>query len=67
MRRVTSIAVALVAVGFLALPSMSFGQAAVVARDTITTTSTETGLTDDCLPGRTGTLVGTGVFSYQSV
>jgi hypothetical protein len=66
-RRVTSIAVALVAVSLLAVPSISFGRDTVVARYIMTTTSTETGLTDDCLPGLTGTLVGTGVVRYRSV
>jgi hypothetical protein len=41
--------------------------AATVIRDTITTPIFETGLTDDCRPGLTGTIVGTDVFSFQSV
>lgn len=45
----------------------SMAGAATITRDTITQPSTETGLTDDCLPGLTGTIVGTDVFSYQSV
>jgi hypothetical protein len=40
---------------------------ATVFRETITGTSTETGIPDDCRPGVTGTIVGTGVVSYQSV
>ena len=41
--------------------------APIIIRDTITTPAFETGLTDDCRPGLTGTLVGTDVFSFQSV
>ena len=39
----------------------------IIIRDTITTPMTETGLTDDCRPGLTGTIVGIGVLSFQSV
>ena len=63
------------AVAFAALLAVSAGTAmtapasaaAIVIRDTITTTSSDTGLTDDCRPGLTGTIVGTDVFSFQSV
>ena len=41
--------------------------AAVVTRDSITTTLSDTGIPDDCRPGITGTIVGTEVFSFQSV
>ena len=41
--------------------------APIIFRDTVTTPIFETGLTDDCLPGLTGTIVGTDVMSYQSV
>lgn len=41
--------------------------APIVTRDTITTTDTFAGLTDDCRPGITGTIVGTDVFSFQTV
>jgi hypothetical protein len=41
--------------------------APIIIRDTITTPIFEPGLTDDCRPGLTGTLVGTDVFSSQSV
>jgi hypothetical protein len=41
--------------------------APIIIRDTITTPIFETGLTDDCRPGLTGTLAGTDVFSFQSV
>jgi len=40
---------------------------AVVTRGTITTVSSDTGLTDGCHPGATGTIAGTDTFSYQSV
>jgi hypothetical protein len=41
--------------------------APIIIRDTITTPIFETGLTDDCRPGMTGTIVGTHVFGFQSV
>jgi hypothetical protein len=39
--------------------------APIIIRDTVTTPIFESGLTDDCLPGLTGTIVGTDVVSYQ--
>jgi hypothetical protein len=39
----------------------------VIIRDTFTVPTFEAGLTDDCRPGLTGTLVGTAVISFQSV
>jgi hypothetical protein len=45
----------------------SASAAPIIIRDTITTQFFETGLTDDCRPGLTGTLVGIGVLSFQSV
>jgi hypothetical protein len=39
----------------------------IIVRDTVTSSGSETGLTDDCRPGLTGTINGTDVFSYQSV
>jgi hypothetical protein len=39
----------------------------LIIRDTVTISTFEPGLTDDCRPGLTGTLVGTGVISFQSV
>src|SRR4029453_3273093 len=39
----------------------------IITRETVTGPTFETGLTDDCRPGLTGTLVGTGFFSFQSV
>ena len=41
--------------------------AATVTRTTTATSSFETGLTDDCRPGLTGTLVGTGTITFQRV
>jgi hypothetical protein len=41
--------------------------APIIIRDTVTTPIFESDLTDDCLPGLTGTIVGTDVLSYQSV
>ena len=49
---------------FLAAPASA---AAIVTRDTVTGTSTESGLLDDCRPGITGTIVGTDVFQFQTV
>lgn len=40
---------------------------AVIVRQTVTTPLSETGLTDDCRPGVTGTLTGTDVLITQSV
>jgi hypothetical protein len=63
------------AVAFAALLAVSAGTAmtapasaaAIVIRDTVTNDFSETGLTDDCLPGVTGTLQGTGVVTSESV
>ena len=41
--------------------------APIINRDTVTSPIFETGLTHDCRPGLTGTIVGTDVFSFQSV
>ncbi len=41
--------------------------AATVTRETITTSILEPGQTDDCRPGLTGTLVGTGTITFQRV
>ena|SRR5215213_5685735 len=41
--------------------------APIIIRDTVTNPIFETGLTDDCRPGLTGTIVGTDVMSFQSV
>jgi len=41
--------------------------AAIVTRDTITTTFTESGVPNDCRPGVTGSLEGTNVFDFHSV
>jgi hypothetical protein len=41
--------------------------AAVVTRDTVTGTATESGLLDDCRPGITGTIVGAHVLTFQTV
>ncbi len=40
---------------------------ATIIRETVTTTSIESGLTDDCRPGLTGVLNGVGVTTTQSV
>jgi hypothetical protein len=40
---------------------------AVVTRDSVTGTATESGLPDDCRPGITGTIVGADVFTFQTV
>src|SRR5438094_373787 len=41
--------------------------AATVTRTTIVTSTFEPGQTDDCRPGLTGTLVGTGTITFQRV
>ena len=41
--------------------------APIIIRDTVTSPIFETGLTDDCRPGLTGTIVGTDVMSFQSL
>jgi len=41
--------------------------AATVTRGTITTTNVDAGLTDDCRPGITGTLVATDVLTFEEV
>jgi hypothetical protein len=64
LRMVTVAIVALLAMSFAAIPASAGSR---VIRDTITISGTETGLSDDCRPGVTGTIVGTGVVSYQSV
>jgi hypothetical protein len=64
LRMVTVGIVALLAMSSAAQPASA---GATVFRETITGSFTETGLVDDCRPGVTGTIVGTGVVSYQSV
>ena len=70
--RVTAIAVALGAAALLAISAGAgmvapASAAAIVTRDSVTSTSSETGISDDCRPGITGTIVGTDVFSFQTV
>jgi hypothetical protein len=62
------VALALTATALLvaAAAAPAFGGAGVI-RETVTTAVFETGLTDDCRPGITGTLAGTDVMSTQSV
>ena len=67
-----TIVLALGAAGLLAISAVMgnaapASAAATVTRDSVTTTTSETGLPDDCRPGITGTLVGTDVFSFQTV
>jgi hypothetical protein len=64
LRMLTIGIMALLVMSSAALPASA---GATVFRETITGSSTETGLRDDCRPGVTGTIVGTGVVSYQSV
>lgn len=66
------IALALGAAALLAIAAgtalaASASAAAVVTRESTPYTVSETGLTDECRPGLTGTLTGTGVFSVQTV
>src|SRR5262245_30130704 len=64
LRMATVAAVALLAIGSAALPASA---GATIVRETLTGSSSETGLVDDCRPGVTGTIAGSGVVSYQSV
>ena len=68
MHRITSMAAALVAVGFLALPSVSFGQA-TVERFSDPPTSVGPDLVDDTCAGLgvVGVLTGTETFAGQWV
>ena len=49
-----------------AMPAPAWA-AAIVIRDTITSDFSESGVSHDCLPGITGEVEGTEVFSFQSV
>ena len=63
-RLVLGSALAMVTVLVGAVPALA---APIIIRDTLTSPIFETGLTQDCRPGLTGTIVGTNVFSFQSV
>ena len=56
-----------VAASMAALAAPPASAAAIVTRDTVTGTATEAGILDDCRPGITGTIVGTDVFTFQTV
>jgi hypothetical protein len=56
-----------VAVAVAAAISTPASAAAGVTRQTITNPISETGITDPCLPGETGTLAGTAVVTFQTV
>jgi hypothetical protein len=60
-------ATAMLVVAAVAAAASPAAASATVIRDTVTTPVSETGLTDDCRPGITGTLTGTGITSTQSV
>ena len=60
-------AAALLAISAATAITAPASAAPIIMRDTVTTPIFEPGLTDDCLPGLTGTIVGTDVMSYQSV
>jgi hypothetical protein len=67
MRKTLLVASALlIVVASAALTAPNAGSATVI-RTTITTPVFETGLSDDCRPGATGTLTGTAVTTTQSV
>ena len=51
----------------LAMATSASAAPALIIRDAQTFPIFEAGLTDDCRPGLTGTLTGTGFFSFQSV
>jgi hypothetical protein len=58
---------ALLAISAGSAMTASASAAPIIIRDTFTVPDFEPGLTDDCRPGLTGTLVGTAVISFQSV
>jgi len=55
------------AVALLVLLAPAASAEATITRDTITIATVDTGLTDDCRPGITGTLVATLVINFQRV
>jgi hypothetical protein len=63
----TTAAIAIAVAAYMAATAAPASAAAIVTRDTVTTTSSDTGLLDDCRPGITGTIVGTDVFTFQTV
>jgi hypothetical protein len=65
--RLALAASALLVIAAVAGAASPAAASALVIRDTVTTPVFETGLLDDCRPGNTGTLTGTGVTSTQSV
>jgi hypothetical protein len=69
MKRVTMglAAIAVLVIAAVAGAASPAAASATVIRDTVTFSVFETGLSDDCRPGITGTLTGTGVISTQSV
>ena len=67
MRRLVLAAAALLAISAGTAMAAPASAAPIIIRETVTSPTFETGLTDDCLPGLTGTIVGTDVLSFQSV
>jgi hypothetical protein len=67
-RRATAFAsTALLIVGSVLATGSSAAASAGIIRQSFSTTSSESGLTDDCRPGLTGELNGVGVTTTQSV
>ena len=60
-------AAALLAISAATAITAPASAAPIIIRDTVTSPIFEPGLTDDCRPGLTGTIVGTDVLSFQSV
>src|ERR671937_2114277 len=69
MRRIALglVAAALLAISAGTAMTAPASAAPIIIRDSFTIPIFEPGLTDDCRPGLTGTLVGTAVISFQSV
>jgi len=67
LHTVPAIALTLAALIVAAGAATSASAASTITRGTITTPISESGLSDDCRPGISGTLVGTDVLSFQSV
>ena len=60
-------ATALLAISAGTTMTAAASAAPIIIRDTVTTQIFETGLSHDCLPGLTGTIVGTSTVTSQSV
>jgi hypothetical protein len=68
MKRITlALVVAVLAIAAAASTAAPASAAAIVFRDTMTSTFSESGVPNDCRPGVTGSLEGTEVVDFQTV